>query len=682
MTPTAPVAPARITEPVVSLRGITVEAGGRRLLEEVDLDLARGTVVAVVGPNGAGKTTLLDVISRTVPFEGELRVERDLRIARVAQGSPFPASLTVAEVLALASKDRPVEDAASRFGLLDHLDKRVEELSTGMRRILDLAVASARPHDVLLLDEPSSGLAAAEVEHLGAMIRRHRDENGATVLVVEHNRALVEIVADEVVGLAGGRVAEQSVDAGGVATPVPSLRPVLTAVAAAGIPVSPTPRHEVSTWTKLRLGLREFAAGMSSVLILGILNRVMKVELGISLAVVAAVLASYNLAAPIALAIGHRSDQRPILGRHRSPYIIGGAVVTAAVLAAAPHLADRLASGVTPLTAAVTIASFVAMGAGMYGSGAVYFALLADLTPREERAHAASVVYLMLMGGIVSGAGLAAAILDADGGGRYSLFAIVGILVVVLNVAAVWGLDPKEAPDELPERVGTWSALREVCAIRAARQFFVFMVAATFFLFLQQAVLEPFGGDVLGLSVRATTAFNAVQTIGVLVGMAVTGRGIADRAGHKRTALIGLVGSAVAFGGLAVAATAGAPEASWLAVLAVGLTTGLLNVAVLALMMTMSVPERIALFMGAWTVSHAVANGLATAGGGVIQELAQQLTGRDAFGYGFVFLVQAIGLLACVPLLRRINTETFAREVAAESARRSAIAMGWLGQQA
>ena len=418
---------------------------------------------------------------------------------------------------------------------------------------------------------------------------------------------------------------------------------------------------------------------MASVVILGVLNRVMKVELGISLAVVAALLASYNLAAPAALAIGHRSDQRPIRGRHRSPYIVGGAVVMAGTVAAAPHLADLLADGLHPLTVAATLAVFVAMGVGMYGSGTVYFALIADITPRQERAHAASVVYLMLMGGILAGAALSATILDDHAGGRHSLFAIVGLLVVVLNVAAVWGLDPGVIdPDDLAEPTSAWTAVREVLAIAAARRFFVFSFLASTSLFLQQAVLEPYGGEVLGLSVRATTGFNAVQTLGVLVGMLVTGRGIADRAGHKRTAMVGLIGSAAAFGALAVAAKIGSVPASWFAILAVGVASGLFSVAVLALMMAMSVPERIALFMGAWTVSHALADGLATAGGGLVQELAQRLMGSERTAYAVVFATQSIGLLLCAPLLRRIDVQGFAKEVAGASARRAASALGWL----
>ena len=670
--------------PIVRLRGVTVQLADARPLDGIDLDLDAGSIVAVVGPNGAGKTTLLDVLTADIPARGEVHAPSPSRIARLFQGSPLPDTLTVGELLDLATGDADrTPDLAATFGLGAHLDTRIAHLSTGMRRIADLAATTVRDHNLLLLDEPASGLAEAEIDHLAGLIDNHRRRRGVAVLLVEHNTRLVEQVAERVVTLDRGRVV--AIQAAGVDPrtaqvlddPGAAVRPALARIAAAGVPAPPPARHEVSTWTKLRLGLREFAAGMSAVLILGVLNRVMKVELGLSLVLVATLLASYNLAAPAALAIGHRSDQRPILGRHRTPYIVGGSIVTALIVLAAPHLADLLASGVTAFSVGLMLVAFVVMGVGMYGSGTVYFALIADITPREERAHAASVVYLMLMAGIVSGAALSAVVLDDEANGRYSLFAIVAVLVVVLNVAAVWGLDPGVLDDdELPERTSTWSAVREVAAIKAARRFFVFSLLATVFLFLQQAVLEPFGGEVLGLSVRATTGFNAVQTIGVLVGMLITGRGFADRAGHKRTATVGLVGSSAAFAVLAAAALSGSVEASWFGVLLVGLTAGLFNVSVLALMMAMSVPERIALFMGAWTVSHALADGLATAGGGVLHALALRLTSTEA-AYASVFAVAAVGLALCIPLLRGLNVDTFAKDVAAESAARSAVAMGW-----
>lgn len=348
------------------LQDAFVTLGGRAILEGISLEVARGTILAVTGPNGAGKTTLLDLVAGEVPGTGAVEIDAPAGVARVLQSSPLPDTLTVEEVLELAAgRTGAAEQVAARYGFGDALAQTVTELSTGMRRILDLTVTMQQPHDVLLLDEPSSGVAEAELPHLVELVRQHRVRSGATIVLVEHRPELVHQLADQVLELRTPGPMVRGTPAGDVGPA--QVDDVLSGVAAAGRPAPAPPRRTVSTWTKLRLGLRELAAGMSSVLALGVLNRVMKVELGITLVAVAALLASYNLAAPVALAIGHRSDRVPVLGRHRSPYIIGGACVSALALAVAPHVADRLAGGLRPVPVALLLGLFLLTIASVWG---------------------------------------------------------------------------------------------------------------------------------------------------------------------------------------------------------------------------------------------------------------------------------------------------------------------------
>jgi BCD family chlorophyll transporter-like MFS transporter len=592
----------------------------------------------------------------------------------------MPETLTVAEMCDIATNSHADADALmERFGLAPHATSFVAELSTGMRRILDLAMATVGDPDVLLLDEPASGLAVAEVELLAELLTQWRDDTGGSILLVEHDPPLVRRVADEVIVLDAGRVLMRGAPAEILdAAPVrptrfhdpttDTFRAALGRVAEDAAPAAPPVRRVVSTWSLLRLGLREFSAGMASVLILGVLNRVMKVELGISLLAVAVILASYNLAAPIALAIGHRSDTHPIRGRRRTPYIIGGAIVTGLTVAAAPHVAGRLAHGLNAGSVLLAIALFVVMGIGMYGSGTVFFALIADLAPPPERGHAASIVYFELMAGILAGVALTTAVVDNQAGGLTTLFALAGLLIVALTTIAVWGQEDRVDPDAVarPEDAVPFRvAIGSIAKMSQARLFFGFMGATTLFLFLQQAVLEPYGGDVLGLDVRQTSSFNAVMTIGILIGMVWAGKNKAQQLGHKRVAMWGLLLSVVGFAWLALAANAGSQPPSWLSIFVIGLASGTFNVSVLALMMSMADARRTALFMGAWTVAHSLADGLATAGGGVIHDLASRVVSRDATAYALVFAVEAIGMLACLPMLRAIDPERFAAEAAA-----------------
>ncbi|MGH2830438.1 MAG: BCD family MFS transporter, partial [Actinomycetota bacterium] len=422
-----------------------------------------------------------------------------------------------------------------------------------------------------------------------------------------------------------------------------------------------------SKWTLMRLGLREMSAGMSSVLILSVLSRTLHVELGVALGVVTIVLASYNLAAPVALAVGHRSDTRPIFGRKRTPYIIGGAIITGLAVAGAPHVAGRLAHGVDAGSIGLSLLLFVAMGFGMYGAGTVFFALIADRAGPADRGHAASVVYLELMVGVLAGVALTGAVVEDHAPANLgTLFGLAGLIVVVLSTFAVWGQEPRGVPaqEETPHAAAPSlrSAVRTIAAVPQARVFFAFMVLSTLFLFLQQAVLTSFGGEVLGLSVASTSGFSAMLTIGTIIGMVTAGRPFAEQFGYHTVAMTGLSLSVVAFGVLAIAAVAQATPLAWLTILFLGFSSGIFNVSSLALMMGMADRRRTALFMGAWTLAHALADGTATAGGGAVYEAAHRLFNSVPGGYASVFAIEAIGLALCLPLLRKVDPGAFAAE--------------------
>jgi ABC-type branched-subunit amino acid transport system ATPase component/predicted MFS family arabinose efflux permease len=230
--------------PLLETRGVSVSFGGIRALDFVDLLVDPGEIVGLIGPNGAGKTTLFDVISGFVAsthgrvFLGGFDVTNlspDAR-ARMGLGRSFQdarifPSLTVAENLAHAlERHLPIRDhAAAALGLPamreqeDNIawavadlvelvglgafrDKFVSELSTGSRRVVDIAMAMAHDPAVLILDEPSSGIAQRETEALGPLLTHIRDETGCAVLLIEHDMPLIASVSDRLMALEQGRV--------------------------------------------------------------------------------------------------------------------------------------------------------------------------------------------------------------------------------------------------------------------------------------------------------------------------------------------------------------------------------------------------------------------------------------------------------------------------------------------
>jgi branched-chain amino acid transport system ATP-binding protein len=203
-----------------------------------------GEIVGVIGPNGAGKTTLFDLLSGFVPPTGgrvllrgrdvtQLKAARRARkgLGRSFQDARLFGSLTVEETIG-AALERWVQvgdPLSAAFHLPNAYDSEVAvrkrtaqlidllglgpyrslfigELSTGTRRVVDLACLLAHRPSVVLLDEPASGIAQREVEALAPLIRRIRDEMGASVIVVEHDIPLVEEVADRMVAMDRGRV--------------------------------------------------------------------------------------------------------------------------------------------------------------------------------------------------------------------------------------------------------------------------------------------------------------------------------------------------------------------------------------------------------------------------------------------------------------------------------------------
>ncbi|MDP9101848.1 MAG: MFS transporter [Actinomycetota bacterium] len=227
----------------LDLRGLTVSFGGVRALSQVSLTVAPGEVVGLIGPNGAGKTTLLDVVSGFVaPSGGRVllagtdvtRLGADAR-ARAGLGRSFQnarlfPALTVRETVATALERRavhsavlaalwapPVRSAERRIsrhverllatlGLEPYAGVTLAELSTGTRRAVDMACIIALEPSVVLLDEPSAGLAQGETDALGPLLRNVVRETGCGMLIVEHHIPLVTALADRLVAMEAGTV--------------------------------------------------------------------------------------------------------------------------------------------------------------------------------------------------------------------------------------------------------------------------------------------------------------------------------------------------------------------------------------------------------------------------------------------------------------------------------------------
>ena len=238
----APVEPDE--RPVLEVCGLTKRFGGVTAVEDVFFELHSGQILGLIGPNGAGKTTLFDLITGYVLPDGghvifrgdEITTDTADARARAGLGRSFQDAklfpgLTVAETIALALEhhvevrdpiaaalylpaateseariEERVDELIDVMGIGAFRDKFVSELSTGSRRIVDLACILAHEPNVILFDEPSSGIAQRETEALGPLLLRVREATKASLLVIEHDMPLITSISDELVALDLGRV--------------------------------------------------------------------------------------------------------------------------------------------------------------------------------------------------------------------------------------------------------------------------------------------------------------------------------------------------------------------------------------------------------------------------------------------------------------------------------------------
>jgi len=229
---------------VLSVQGVSKRFGGLLAVSDASFEVEQGSITGLIGPNGAGKTTVFDLVSGFLrPDTGRIMLDGvditdwspDRRswagLGRSFQDARLFPSLTVAENIAVALERHlefrdplasalglpavaqaevdvawSVHELIELLGLGAFRNKFVSELSTGSRRIVDLAMAIAHHPKVLILDEPSSGIAQRETEALGPLLERIQREAGCSLLVIEHDMPLVTSIAHTMAALELGHV--------------------------------------------------------------------------------------------------------------------------------------------------------------------------------------------------------------------------------------------------------------------------------------------------------------------------------------------------------------------------------------------------------------------------------------------------------------------------------------------
>ena len=429
-----------------------------------------------------------------------------------------------------------------------------------------------------------------------------------------------------------------------------------------------------------RLGLYQMGLGMMSVLALGVMNRVMIGNLAIPATIAAGAIAMHQFVAPARVWFGQRSDSRPILGHHRTGYIWIGTVIFAVVSFLAVQVMWQLGSaapgsgtfygwvGVLGLT-------FAVYGLALSAGSTPFAALLVDVSDESNRSKLVGVVWSMLMVGIVIGAILISVLLKQVTNDTpiavmqasiNRVFVIVPAIVVGLAVAATAGMEKKyslyrlrSTVSDREDKITFGRALRVLTASRQTGIFFTFLLVMTISLFIQDAILEPYGAKVFNMEFSKTTLLNAFWGTGTLIGISTTGFLITPRIGKKNTAKLGCLLVAGCFILLILAGFTANETVLKTGVFLFGLCSGVVTTGALSLMLDLTAAETAGTFIGAWGLSQAMARALATVAGGTVLDLGTRLFNVPVFAYGLVFAVQACGMILAVYLLSRVDVAEF-----------------------
>ncbi|MGD0103170.1 MAG: PucC family protein [Rhodopila sp.] len=424
----------------------------------------------------------------------------------------------------------------------------------------------------------------------------------------------------------------------------------------------------------LRLSLFQVSVGMALVLLVGTLNRVMIVELDVPASIVGIMISLPLIFAPFRALIGFRSDMhRSALGWKRVPFMFRGAMVQFGGLAIMPFALLVLAGTGNAADAPKWIGdlgaglAFLLVGAGLHTIQTVGLALATDLAPEESRPKVVGLMYVMLLFGMIASALLFGAFLANFTPGRLiQVIQASAVMTIVLNACALWKQESRrrstvtEAQKRQPGFQESWErfieggqALRRLVAVGLGTMAFS----------MEDVLLEPYGGQILHLTVGDTTKLTATLAVGGLLGFGLASRVLSRGADPFRMACYGALTGIPAFAAVMMAAPLSSAAMFAAGTSLIGFGAGLFGHGTLTATMNLAPRNQTGLALGAWGAVQASAAGVAIALGGIFRDVVARIAPQDwlgaAAGYDFVYAIEVLllcaTLLTMIPLVRRVR---------------------------
>jgi MFS transporter, BCD family, chlorophyll transporter len=419
----------------------------------------------------------------------------------------------------------------------------------------------------------------------------------------------------------------------------------------------------------LRLSLFQFGLGFSVVVFTGTLNRVLITEEGIPATVVGWLLSLSLFVAPIRVLLGSRSDtQKQTQGYRRLPYVWFGSMMVFSGLSAAPFslmfLSKTSAVGqdVTPFIIGMAFSTFIFLiyAIGVHIAQTGYLALVTDLIPKNDRHNAVAFLWIALIIGQITSSLVIGWYLTP-----YTPFKLIqimqssSVIFIVLTLIAIYGQDKFGRVGGQEE--ASLVRVRQVLSSGRNRLFFLIVFLGTFAINGQDVLLEPYGGQVLGMQVAETTRLSAILGGGMLLAMLLAAVLHRRRIAPLTMGVVACLIATLGFG--LILSTTQSPSAGVFSVAAavIGISGGLFLIATLSIVMSLADTETAGLYVGLWGLVQTTATGLGTLIGGLTRDTAVRASANLVSGYsvfyGFELVLTMVTVGLLLLLLRRSAAE-------------------------
>jgi MFS transporter, BCD family, chlorophyll transporter len=427
-----------------------------------------------------------------------------------------------------------------------------------------------------------------------------------------------------------------------------------------------------------RLALFQFSVGMVTALLVGTLNRVMILELGVSAWLVSLMVALPLVASPFRALIGFRSDiHRSILGWRRVPFIWFGTLLQFGGLAILPFALVLLTGNASIqlwLGHIAAVIAFIMIGTGFQTTQTAGLALATDLTTAENRPRVVALMYVFLLLGLVTCSGLYGVALE-----QYSHTRLIQVIqgtavcVMILNIVALWKQEPRNASrtTQPQSRLQFQVIWKKFQASNRVVRFLVALGLGTAAFNMQDIILEPYGGQILNLSVSGTAVLTGLMALGSLIAFWLSAIYLKRQIDPHRLAAIGLLVGLAAFSAVVFAEPLRSAHLFRAGVFLIGFGGGLFSVATLIIAMSLETHGFNGLALGAWGAVQASCAGLAIFLGGAIRDLVSTLAMQGllgsalinpATGYSFVYHIEIYLIFAALIALGPLAAGTNRRE--------------------